>query len=386
MNKYGRIPNIPLPAHLRDKAINGEIMVNWDGLYLMGKNPSTGEIVRLGDADSLFGIINYIDNTNFDNIPDNFSVISGIDLSVSKGTGWYNSNELVLNSEYKIYRSRNYTLTFYAKSSINTTMYIKFDDENIFPIKIAKSPMLKYRLVINTDNFKLNYYRGFTIEFSSQYTQFNISLCQFMFEYGATANPWTDRTQITCAKVGDLNVNGILSINGVDIMSIINGSGTQPTTMTANDISTNPNYLAPKTSDSNYDIISYTGAANTNTVIGYKVFSGYMYGTYSIMIRMKSSNTTGTDPIARVNVYESSNGSNVLQSTSNIYPKYFADPNIFEELGIVTKFNGNNSDDEEKSIDIEVVALGDGSTNIQLDFIYMSMAYTSLLPIETDHK
>lgn len=396
MNKYGRIPNIPLTANLKDKAIKGEILVNWDGQYLMGKDPSTGEIVRLGDADSLYGIINYIANTNFDQIPDNFEVINGINLSVSSQTGWYKSNELVLDcssnasmyvsSEYKIYKNKNYTLTFYAKCDKSTTMYIKFDNTNVFPIKIAKSPISKYRLIINTSNFELNYYEGFNISFDNTVTDFNISLSQFMFEYGATANAWTDRTEITSAKVGDLNVNGTLTINGIDIISIIDGGGTKGTSLTANDIVTRPEYMSTKTSDSNYDIISYTGSADTNEIIASKSFTAYLYGTYSIMIRMKSSNVNGTDAIATINVYENSNSIKTLLSTSNIYPYHFNDANVFEELGIVTKFNGTNSNDDEKKLEVEVVAIGDGNTNIKIDFIYMTMAYTSLLPIETNYN
>lgn len=394
MNKYGRIPSIPLEASKKEKAIKGEILVNWDGQYLMGKNPITGEIVRLGDADSLLGIVNYIANTNFDIIPPNFKEIEGInELNISKETGWYKSNELYLSclsnakifveSEYNIYKNKNYTLTFYARCNKNTTMHISFDDCE-FDIAINKSPMSKYKLVINTNNFKRNSYDGFYISFDNE--NFDIYISQFMFEYGATANAWTDRTEITSVKVGDMNVNGILSVNGIDIMSLITGEGTKGTTATANDIVTNKEFLIPKTNDSNYDLISFTGKDNEDTVIAYKGFNDLLYGTYSIMIRMKCSNTTGINRVAVVNIYEYSSYGTVLLSSSDIYPYHFNNEDEFEELGIISKYKGNNSDDDDRMIIVEIVACGDGNTNLKVDYIYMQLSYASLLPINTRYN
>ena len=392
MNKYGRIPSIPLEASKKEKAIAGEILVNWDGLYLMGKHPITGETVRLGDSDSLLGTVNYIANTNFDMVPNNFRPINGIELSTSEKTGYYNSNELHLacsedpniyvESEYKIYKNKNYTLTFCAKCNKNTVMHIKFDEENVFDIVINKSNSSKYKIIINTNNFERSFYNGFYLSFD--YGNLDIYLSQFMFEYGATANPWTDRTEITSVKIGDLNVNGILSINGVDVMSILSGDGTKGSTSTANDIVTQPAFISNQTEDSNYDIIDFTGNENEDTVIAYKGFNGLLYGTYSIMIRMKSSNINGSLPIATVNVYEYTNkDGNRLLSSSPIYPSHFNNKDEFEELGIVTKYNGTSSDDTDRMIAVEVIAHGDGNTNIKIDYIYISMAYTSLLPVKT---
>ena len=395
MNKYGRIPSIPLEASKKEKAIKGEILVNWDGQYLMGKNPTTGEIVRLGDADSLLGVVNYIANTNFDIIPPNFEEIEGInELNVSQGTGWYQSNELHLSclsnaklfvkSEYNIYKNKNYTLTFYARCNKNTTMHISFDDSNEFDITINKSPMSKYRLIINTNDFERNSYDGFYISFDNE--DFDIYISQFMFEYGATANAWTDRTEITSVKVGDMNVNGVLSVNGIDIMSLISGEGSKGTTATANDIVTNREFIIPKTNDSNYDLISFTGKENEDTSIAYKGFPDLLYGTYSIMVRMKCSNITGDYRVATVNVYEYSSDGTTLLSSSDIYPYHFSKEDEFEELGIVTKYKGINSNDDDKMIIIEIIAHGDGNTNLQIDYIYMSLAYTSLLPINTKYN
>ena len=390
MNKYGRIPSIPLSAEDREKAIKGEILVNWDGQYLMGKNPTTGEVVRLGDADSLYGIVNYIAGTNFDQVPNSFES-EDMSLDVSLGTGWYASNELVINpnnenaelivnSEYKIFKDRNYTLTFYAASNLPTIMYIKFDEDEVYPIKISKSPMSKYRLVINTSIFKRSYYERFKISFDRE-NDLEIKLCQFMFEYGATANPWTERTEITAAKVGDLNVNGVLSVNGVDIFTEISGGGVKGIKATSNDIVTKQDYLTAKTDDSNFDLISYKGEEGVSESIAYKSFSDLLYGTYSIMLRMKAITTKDRSqmktPIATLNIYELAKESKLI-AKSNIFISEF-NGEEFEELGILVKYNGTNSKTD-RTLVVEVIANGDGETTVQIDFIYLSLAYTSLLP------
>lgn len=387
MNKYGRIPSVPLNANDQLKAIPGEILVNWEGQYLMGKDPSTGELVRLGDADSLYGIVNYIRNTNFDETPDNFKS-DNAEINISRNTGWNNSNELVIKcdsiedsiyveSEYKIYKDKNYTLTFYANCNKNTIMHIRFGN-NIYDIRLVKSPMNKYRLVINTKEFTRSFYEGFYISFETD--ELNISFSQFMFEYGATANPWTDRTEITSVKVGDINVNGILSIKGVDIIDMLSNNGISGISFSSNNIVTNPKYLIDKQPDSNYDLISCKADDGSLESIAYKEFNNMLYSTYSVMIRMKAiceniENITGT--VASINIYEHIDTDRLI-STFNIDISEF-NSEEFEEFGFLVKYNGTNSDDE-RSLVVEVVAHGNGDTTIQVDFIYLQIAYASLLP------
>ena len=122
-----------------------------------------------------------------------------------------------------------------------------------------------------------------------------------------------------------------------------------------------------------FKIISKSNNSSSDTDLFKVNIKKLEIGTYSIMLRMKLSNVTGTNPVLNIKVF-TDNASGTLLAEQNIYPKHF-EANKFRTVG----FNVNFDTKKNTVMHVECKAPSNSESNtIGIDYILVSPSFTSL--------
>lgn len=401
--KKSRIPVIPMDSKYRDKSVAGEIMVNYDDRCIEVNDPYTGKIIKLQKDNDIYNQegTNLIDGSSFSNI-DNIKE-SDAELSIDDSTKDLGYNSLICKFnengyiEFKcntlILKNKTYTISFYAKCLSNTSCDIKLElDSNTYK-NLSISDEYKYYSV-TFDTSTLDYSIDNIKIYCSNST---LSIYKLMVETGNVDHEWTETSSrvITLKEliVNDIHILNSLTLGGKTIteLSSTGGSGTGALVYTSDGIYANVEDLTteqPK--DANNNVIQVSLGTGQTKCIALKSIEDLMYGCYSILFRVKcSSNTNSEIPILNISTYEfiedgTEQGDSALLASCDLYESDFDQPNVFQEFGFLSQFTGINGMNKDKKFNIIITMNGNSNIPIiQLDYIYVSMAYTALLPLET---
>ena len=402
--KKSRIPAIPMDAKYRNISVPGEIMVNYNERCIEAKNPINGEIIKLIKDDNIYNQegTNLISNTEFKIIDD--IITSNVKLSIDDSTKnlGYNILEAIFGEngyiEFKcntsILKNKLYTISFYAKCTSNDSCTIRIQfDENTFKDVELSNEYKYYTITIDTSTllYTVNSIRIYASNVS-------INIYKLMLELGNVAHEWTASSirTITLKEliVDDITILNSLTLGGktiTDLSKLGGGNGSGALVYTPDGIYANTEDLSseqPK--DANNLVIQSTLGAGQTKCIALKSIEELMYGCYSVLFRVKcSSNTNNTIPVLNVSTYEfiddgTDEGVSTLLASCDLYETDFQQKNVFQEFGFLSQFCGINGDNKDKKFNI-IITMNGNSNNptIQLDYIYVSMAYTALLPLGT---
>ena len=395
MIKGSRIPVIPLNAGHWNKSINGELMVDIDNKCLKIKD-NNGDIINLNGANSEFktGRINMIKGTAFNdrNVPDNFSNDGFVLLSQSNGSlimNYMNNNsQVIIELTQPIEKDKFYTIGFYAKSTKDVTMNIILDSYTSKSIDITTSNNY-YTATFDTSTLSTDKISRIYLEVNEKST---VTMSKLILEEGETAGNWIETAtyNLTINKLvaSNIDVLDALTIKGEPLVQVLQGLSSN-LIVTADDIVTSDEFIEEQSVDSNYDTVSVSLEAGINEVICNKTFKDLLYGSYYVILRVKtSSNTYEENPILNITTseYIEETDTLTLLSSTDIYETDFVGSNEFEEIGFITQFKGVNGGNT-KNLNITVTMIGnENNPKINIDYITIGLAAPGIIPLDTLYK
>ena len=396
--KKSRIPIIPLSSKDSNKAIDGEILV--DPINKKIQVLYNNQLIDLTDnaisnSDILkTGIVNLIKGTAFNDstIPNNFTS-NGLVLltqeSGSLGMSFYNSeSKVIIELNESIEKNKKYTISFYAESSNNVNMVIAIDYLTYAYFDITPDKKY-YSFTFDTSSLSTDTANRLYISVNDRC---KINISKLMFEYGSIANDWieTSSYNLTINKlfVSNIDVLDCLTIQGQPLTSILAGN-TNNLMATADEIITSEDYIETQSIDANYDTVSVQLGYGENEVICNKTFNNLLYGTYYVILRIKTtSNTCEDHPLLNITTseYIDETDSLTLLSSTDIYETDFSKVNEFEEIGFITQFKGINGKNT-KNLNITINMIGnENNPKINIDYISIGMAAPGIVPLFSSYE
>ena len=398
MIKKSRIPVIPLTTNNIQKAIKNEIVVDKDNRCLKYIT-DTGDVVDLnGEYSGIFktGRMNLIKGTAFndDNVPNNFKNDGLVILSQENNS----LNMNYLNSESKvvvelsdhIIKNKKYTISFRAKSTIDDCI-LNIMLDNFVNTNIALTTREEYYTytfdtsILSTDKIDRIYL--------SVNNKCSISINKLLLEEGSEANEWIETAtyNLTLNKLiaSDVDVLDALTIRGKSLTEILKGVVGNNLIATGDEIVTSDDFIEFQTLDANYDTISAQLDNGLNEVICNKTFEDLLYGSYYIILRVKtSSNRCDITPLLNIIVSEYIEDTDTLTllSSTDIYETDFSSCGEFEEMGFITQFKGTNGKSK-KNLNITITMIGNSNNpKINIDYIAIGLASPGLVPLFTSYR
>ena len=395
MTKNTRIPVIPLSSMYHNRAIPGELLVDSVNKCLKIKD-TDGNIIDLNGFGDQFktGRFNMIKGTAFNdkNVPNNFSnegfvLLTQLNESLVMNYMTNNSRVIIELTE-PIEKSKFYSLGVKLKSTRNTTMKIIVDDYVYKTINITTS-MEYYSITLDTASLSTDKVNRIYLEISDKST---VTMSELILEEGKINGPWIETASynLTINKLVASNVDvlDLLTIRGEPLTSILSGYTSNLIT-NADDIVTSDEYLEEQSVDSNFDTVRVKLEVGFNEVICNKTFKDLLYGTYYVVIRVKTSNNTyEKNPILNIitSEYVEETDTLTVLSMTDIYATDFVTINEYEEIGFITQFKGTNGGNS-KNLNITINMIGNETNPIvNIDYISLGLAGCSIIPLSTIYK
>lgn len=137
-------------------------------------------------------------------------------------------------------------------------------------------------------------------------------------------------------------------------------------------------------SSNNGVAIVTNSSTTTNTNIATICVSDVKFGKYSVMVRLKSSKITGTDPLIKIESFYFVDGStDVKLSTTQLIPTMFESAEDYQTFGFVTNFKGVYNKDMKLKVVITLLPQTSPAT-VSFDMMISNYAYTALSGTSTE--
>ena len=389
-----RIPVTPLTSEKSGIAIEGELIIDLDNNILKVKNGD--DIIDLTtNTTGLFktGRFNMIKGTAFNDevVPDNFNIDGFVMLSINRNgyltTTFLNSEaRFIVNLSDPIIKNYEYILSFYAHVSEEVNIRIIVDNNIQTNMKLNIGEHI-YSYIIDSSELSTDSIKQIIIEVDKNCS---IDFSKMMLESGKVLNEWIETAtyNLTISRLiaSNVDVLDILTIRGIPITEILSNVGGN-TVSNGDNIVTDDEFLEEQTLDSNYDTVCATLGSGENEIICNKTFEDLIYGTYYVILRLKSSDITYADhPLLTITTSEFADDELNLLSTTDIYATDLTIENEYEEIGFITKFYGNHGPSK-KNLNITVNMIGNyNNPKVNIDYISIGMAAPGILPIETIYE
>ena len=389
--KKTRIPVIPCTDP--NKAINGEIIISNNSI-LYNDNGNIIELTKNSSSILKTGRINLIKGTAFndDVIPDNFSTDGYILLFQENNSLAMNyistESKLIIDLSDSIEKNKKYTISFKAHSSIETDINISFDSFVNYNFHIdTKSNTYNY--TFDTSQLSVESIKKIYITSNTKCT---VYISKLLLEEGTEVQEWIESAtfNLTLNRLISSNIDVLdgLTIKGKPLLDVLQGNKTTLIT-TADDIVTSEDYIEEQSTDSNYETVCVQLKEGENEVICNKEFKDLLYGTYYIILRVKtSSNIYEDNPILNITTseYIEEIDQLTLLSSTDIYEVDFHEINEYEELGLIVPFKGYNSMNN-KTMNVTITMIGNkNEPKINIDYIILGQATPSFLPLYSEYK
>ena len=392
MFKKSRIPVIPCTDP--DIAINGEIIVSDDHNILYKYNDNIIELTKNSSSILKTGRVNLIKGTAFNDevLPDNYHIKGYIQLAKENNSLLVNyifqDSKLIIDLSDNIERGKKYTISFKAHSTVNTSIDVYFDT-NVFHVFDISTNQDTYSYTFDTSNLTTSTANRIYIACNSRCL---IYISKLLLEEGTKVNDWIESAtfNLTLNRLiaSNIDVLDALSVRGKPLLEILKGN-TSSLIYTGDDIVTSDDFLEEQSTDSNYNTISVQLNEGENEVICNKEFKDLLYGTYYIILRIKTSNNTyNENPILNITTseYVEEIDQLTLLSTTDIYETDFKHTDEYEEMGLIVPFKGNNSKGT-KTMNVTISAIGNkNNTKINIDYITMGLAAPSIITLYSVYK